>query len=349
MDVNEMDEVDKTLTTLIQDEFPLVEDPYTELAKRGGLDVSGEEVRERLEKLKKAKVIRQIGAIFDSRNMGYKSSLVAVQAKPDEIEKVAKFINKHPGVSHNYKREHEFNIWYTIAVPPGEDLEKHVNALHEKSGALVTRILPTLKLYKIGVKLNLKDTSPEAATSKEKEGGVWNKHLDKAVEMSKEDIAAVRVLQPDLKLIPEPYKPLAEKMGVSQQELFAKVKELQERAVLRRYAGILHHRKAGFRSNGMGVWAVPEETVDEMGNKMAQFKIVSHCYRRPVYEDWRYNLFTMVHGESDDDCREMIRRMSEDTGLTDYDVLFSVVEFKKTRVEYFEEEDFGWLFDGEAA
>lgn len=345
MDIKDMDAVDKTLTTLIQDEFPLVEDPYTELAKRGELDLSGEDVRERLKKLKEAKVIRQISAIFDSRNMGYKSSLVACKAKDDEIEKVAKFINRHPGVSHNYKRNHEFNIWYTIAVPPGEDLEKHVNAIHEKSGALVTRILPTLKLYKIGVKLNLKDTSPEAATQKEEKGSVWNKHLEEAVELSDEDIAAIRVLQPDLELVPEPFKPLAEELGMSQQQMFDKARELQERAVLRRFAGILHHRKAGFRSNGMGVWAVPEDKVDEMGQQMAQFKIVSHCYRRPVYEDWRYNLFTMVHGESDDDCREMIRRMSEETGLDDYTVLFSVAEFKKTRVEYFEETDFDWLFD----
>ena len=349
MDINDMDEVDKTLTTLIQDEFPLVEDPYTELAKRGNLDISSEEVRERLEKLKNAKVIRQISAIFDSRNMGYKSSLVACKAKPEEVEKVAKFINRHPGVSHNYKRNHEFNIWYTIAVPPGEDLEKHVNAIHDKSGALVTRILPTLKLYKIGVKLNLTDTSPEAATQKEKEGGVWNRHLGEAVKLSQHDIDAIRVLQPDLEMIPQPYKPLADKLGVSQAELFEICAELQERAVLRRVAGILHHRKAGFRSNGMGVWRVPEEQVDEMGGKMAQFKIVSHCYRRPLYEDWRYNLFTMVHGETDDDCREMIRRMSEDTGLTDFDVLFSVAEFKKTRVEYFEEENFDWLLGGEAA
>ena len=340
-----MDAVDKKLITLLQDEFPLADDPYGVLAKGGELGLSGEEVRGRLVSLKKRRVIRQISGIFDSRNLGYKSSLVAMAASDDRVDQCAKVVSRHPGVSHNYRRNHAFNIWFTIAVPPGEDLQKHVDALHKKAGAAATRILPTLKLYKIGVKLNLEDTSTEAATSKESEDSIWNEHLEKAAVLSKDDIALVRALQRDLDLIADPYAPLAGELGISKEKLFARAKQMQQRSLLRRVAGILHHRKAGFKSNGMGVWRVPEEKVDEYGRKMAQFKIVSHCYRRPLYEDWRYNLFTMVHAESDQGCRDIIAQMSRETGLADYDVLFSTVEYKKVRVEYFAEDDYSWLFE----
>lgn len=341
----ELDTADRKITTAIQDEFPLVADPYTETARRTDLDISGEEVRRRLQDLKKRKVIRQISAIFDSRNMGYKSSLVAMKLPADHLAEGARVVNRHPGVSHNYARDHEFNLWFTIAVPPGENLEAHVDALHRKASAEVTRILPTLKLYKIGVKLNLEDTSVKASTAKEDEGGVWNKHLEEAAELSEEDIAFIRAIQPDLELVENPYQPIADRLGWTLDQVFEKAEQMKERSVLRRYAAILYHRKAGFRSNGMGVWNVSEEVVDQFGQEMARFKAVSHCYRRPKYEDWKYNLFTMVHAESDDACRAIIEEMSKQTGLKDYTVLFSTTEFKKTRVEYFTEENYDWLFD----
>ncbi|MEW6774905.1 MAG: Lrp/AsnC family transcriptional regulator [Bdellovibrionota bacterium] len=346
MPLQDMELADKRITTLLQDEFPLCEDPYGEIGRRAELGLSAEEVRARVHHLKKGRVIRQISAIFDSRNLGYKSSLVAMKAPADRVDECAKVVSRHPGVSHNYKRDHEFNIWFTIAVPPGQSLQEHVEALHAKAGAIVTRPLPTLKLYKIGVKLNLEDPSVEAATAKEAEGSVWNHLLPEPVRLTEKEIAAVRVLQRDIDTaILHPYEPMAKELGISQQELFEIVRDFQKRALLRRVAAILHHRKAGFRSNGMGVWAVPEDKVDEYGQKMAQFKIVSHCYRRPVYPDWRYNLFTMVHAENDDGCRAIIKQMSQETGLTDYTVLFSTVEYKKTRVEYFAEDDYSWLFD----
>ena len=105
--------------------------------------------------MKDAGVLRQLSAIFDTRALGYGSSLVAAKIDPDRIDEAAAVISEHPGVSHNYKRNHAFNLWYTIAVPPGDVLDDHVDVLHRDSGALVTRMLPTLKLYKIGVKLDM--------------------------------------------------------------------------------------------------------------------------------------------------------------------------------------------------
>ena len=109
-------------------------------------------------------MLRQLSAIFDTRALGYGSALVAAKIDPARIDEAAAVISAHPGVSHNYKRNHAYNLWYTIAVPPGDSLEQHIDALHRESGALVTRRLPTLKLYKIGVKLDM--TGKTAADAK---------------------------------------------------------------------------------------------------------------------------------------------------------------------------------------
>lgn len=332
--VDNLDSIDKQLITLMQEEMPLTEHPFRDLGDKVG--ISEAECLTRVRGLKDKHIIRQIGVIFDSRNMGYKSSLVAMKADPDKCDQVAAVVSQHPGVSHNYKRNHEFNIWFTIAVPPGQSLEKHIEAMHKASGAISTRIMQTLRLYKIGVKLDLTEEGrkTENLTQKEK-APVWNKLLDQPAAISEEDIAYIRELQEDLELVEQPYVEMAKRLGVPFQRLAEKAKEMHERGLYRRNAAILNHRKAGFKSNGMGVWCVDEADVDRYGEMFGQYRVVSHCYRRPVYPDWKYNLFTMVHGADDDECRHIIDQMAKDSGLTDYSVLFSTTEYKKNRVVYF--------------
>jgi DNA-binding Lrp family transcriptional regulator len=115
-----------------------------------------------------------------------------------------------------------------------------------------------------------------------------------------------------------------------------------ETGQIRRYAAVLAHRNAGFVQNGMGVWKVPEERLDECGAAMAAFRGVSHCYQRPTYPDWEYNLFSMTHGRTKADCEAVLAAISAETGLTDYSVLYSTKEYKKTRVSYFTPEEAAW-------
>src|SRR5262245_14434274 len=157
-----LEEVDRELLNAGQWDFPLEVRPYARLGEPLGLDEAG--VRERVEHVKRAGVLRQLSAIFDTRALGYGSALVAAKIAPERIDEAAAVISAHPGVSHNYKRNHAYNLWYTIAVPPGDALADHVDVLHRESGALVTRRLPTLKLYKIGVKLDM--TGNTAADAK---------------------------------------------------------------------------------------------------------------------------------------------------------------------------------------
>src|SRR5215510_2326615 len=157
-----MDDLDRELLNAVQWSFPLEARPFAVLAER--LGVSEPEVRSRIGAVKEQGVLRQLSAIFDTRALGYGSSLVAAKLDPDRVDDAAQVISAHPGVSHNYKRNHVYNLWYTIAVPPGDSLEEHVDVLHRASGASITRRLPTLKLYKIGVKLDM--TGNTAADAK---------------------------------------------------------------------------------------------------------------------------------------------------------------------------------------
>jgi DNA-binding Lrp family transcriptional regulator len=334
-----MDSIDKDLLNLIQREFPLEREPFEAIGRDLGLP--GDEVIRRIDALKRGRVIRQISAIFDTRVLGYQSSLVAARIPPEKLNSAAKAINSHPGVSHNYERNNEFNLWYTVAVPPDSrlGLEGTVEVLHKISGAEKTRTLPTLKLFKIGVTLDMR----EGATAKKEApqyGETDRQSADRNI--SEDDKAAIRALQEDVPLTPRPFDLWGRQVGLSSEELLERAYDLQGRKIMRRFSAVLYHRKAGFRANAMGVWVVPPERVDEVGNVFAQYQAVSHCYQRPVYEDWPYALFSMVHGRTEAECESVLDAMAAETGLTERASLYSTREYKKTRVRYFTPEMEAW-------
>ena len=334
-----MDTIDKDLLNLIQREFPLDREPFEVMGRVLGLP--GDEVIRRIDALKRGRVIRQISAIFDTRVLGYQSTLVAARIPPEKLNSAAKAVNSHPGVSHNYERNNEFNLWYTVAVPPDSriGLEGTVEVLHKISGAEKTRILPTLKLFKIGVTLDMR----EGATARKEApqyGEADRQGADRNI--SEDDKAAVRALQEDVPLTPRPFDLWGRQVGLSSDELLERAYDLHRRKIMRRFSAVLYHRKAGFRANAMGVWKVPEAKVEEVGNTFAQYQAVSHCYQRPVYEDWPYALFSMVHGRSEEECESVLDAMAAETGLTERLSLYSTREYKKTRVRYFTPEMEAW-------
>ena len=336
-----MDDHDKRLLNVIQAGFPLVSRPFQALGVP--LELSEGEVIDRIGALKQRKIIRQISAIFDTRSLGYRSSLVAMRVQPDRLEAGAAAVNSHPGVSHNYKRNHAFNLWFTLAVPPTSDLEWSVQHLHAMAGADSTRILPTLRLFKIGVQLDMEGKSG-AERVESHEAGYSDLRRPAAGRdgLRPIDLAAIRELQEDLPLIPEPYRPMAERIGIPEEALFEGAAQLTAQGYLRRMAAVLHHRQAGFQANAMGVWVVPPDRTEEIGRVMSSFKAVSHCYLRPTYPDWPYNIFTMVHGQKAQDCLEVISAISQATGITEFALLYSTKEYKKIRLKYFTPELDEW-------
>ncbi len=325
----QLDEIDRKLLNDIQWVFPLVDKPYQEVAKSH--NISEEEVMRRISALKSAGLIRQINAIFDTRRLGYKSALIAFAVVPEKLDSVAERVNEHPGVSHNYERNHEYNMWFTLAVPPDSDMKEELDKLAALEGVIKYRLLPTLKMYKIGVKLDMVNDDAEKPKPTEQ---VKEMNPDR-LEITERDKEFVRELQKDLPVVKEPFKEMAQNLGISTEELFAKAKEYEKVGLMRRFAAILRHRDVGFVANGMVVWNVPEDRVDDVGFTLAAFPQVSHCYRRPVYPDWKYNVFSMVHARSLEAAEKMAVEMSSQIGVTDYKILFSSREFKKERVKYF--------------
>jgi len=329
-----MDKLDKEILNEIQWTFPLVQKPYSEIAKKFG--ISDDEMMQRLRALKQAGIIRQLSAIFDTRRLGYKSALVAMAISPDKLDQVANQINRHPGVSHNYERNHEYNLWFTLAVPPGSDLKTEIDKFSKLQGINKVRMLPTIKLFKIGVKLEMiEDKKAEVKPTEEKKNIREVKFV-----ATEDDKKYIRELQKDLEITERPFVKAAQRLGITEGQLLEKAKEYEEIGVMRRFAAILRHREAGFLANGMIVWKVPEERIEEVGAKLGAFPQVSHCYQRPVYPDWPYNVFSMVHCKSNDDAQVIAKQIEDQIDVHDYKILFSSREFKKTRVEYFVEHDF---------
>jgi len=337
-----LDDLDRELLNALQWDFPVDATPYATLAAR--LGTTEDEVHARIQRVKDAGILRQLSAIFDTRALGYGSSLVAAKIDPDRIDEAAAVISEHPGVSHNYKRNHEYNLWYTLAVPPGASLDDHLEVLHVASGARVTRKLPTLQLYKIGVKLDMTGQTAADAKTEVLEHEKPERRPDmEAPVLSDLEVAAIRVVQEDLPLDPRPFKIQADQIGTTEDELLAMLASFKERKLMRRFAAVMNHRSAGFKANAMGVWAVPDDELADIGPRMAGFALVSHCYRRPTYEDWPYSVFTMVHGKNARECEETIAAIKAETGVDEYALLWSVKEYKKTRVKYFTPEWDAWI------
>jgi siroheme decarboxylase len=329
LDQQYIDPLDKQLLNEIQWTFPLSSRPYLELASKQGL--TEDDVMGRISSMKRTGLIRQINAIFDTRKLGYKSALVAFAVEKDKLDSVALEVNKHPGVSHNYERDHEFNMWFTLAVPPDGDLKKDLEVMASLEGVIKFRLLPTLKLYKIGVKLDMVNNDPTNLTPDDQV-----KMIDKKkFELTSRDKEFIRELQKNLEVTSRPFDTSARNLGITVDELFKKANEYESMGVMRRFAAILRHRDAGFTANGMIVWKVPEDKIDEVGYKLASFPQVSHCYRRPVYPDWQFNLFSMIHARTIEAAKKIAIELSNFVGINDYRILFSSREFKKERIKYF--------------
>jgi DNA-binding Lrp family transcriptional regulator len=331
-------ETDKRLLNLMQGSFPIAERPYAAVAKEAG--ISEHEAIARVGELIEERIIRQVTPIFDTRALGYSSMLVAAKVDPENPWRAANVINGHPGVSHNYLRNHEFNIWFTIATAPDSELglDGTLEVLGRAAGAESIRQLPTLKLFKIRMDLEMEGDTDALAKAVE----VAPLAETEPQPYEERDIAVIRALQGDMPVIEEPYAPAAADLGMPQAQLLEHLRGMQERRLLRRVAAILFHRRAGFSANGMGVWKVPEEQVMELGPRMAAFRGISHCYQRPTYADWPYSIFTMAHGRSKEECDAILDSIAEHTGVDERATLYSSTEFKKIRLLYFTEEYRDW-------
>jgi siroheme decarboxylase len=338
-----LDETDKRLMNLLQSSFPLDADPYSLIASEAELEL--DDVLTRTRRLLDERIIREITPIFDTRALGYESMLVAAKVDSEHPQRAAQIVNSHPGVSHNYLRTHDFNLWFTIATPPDSELglAGTLDVLMRETGAESMRQLPTLTLFKINMNLEMEKGTDALAAAVEASPP---RELE-AQPYDARDVAAIRALQGPMEPVERPYDEAAAELGMSTEELLEHLRDMVDRKLLRRVAAILFHRRAGFSANGMGVWKVPEDEIMATGRRMASFRGISHCYQRPTYEDWPYSVFTMAHGRSKEECDAILDSIAEECGMgpDDRATLYSSTEYKKIRLHYFTDEYRLWEDD----
>jgi DNA-binding Lrp family transcriptional regulator len=333
--MQDMDQRDRELLGALQGEIPLVSTPYAFIGQT--IDMSEKEVIKRTERLKRDGVVKQLAAHFDARALGYRSCLVAARVVPARIEDAAAVINAHPGVTQNYRRNNELNLWFTLFVSPQSKigLEKTIDILGRAADCETVRPLPTLKLYK-------------SSSSSDGDSYSENGSQGEYTPLTPSELECVRLLQRDLPLQPRPFDVLARSSGVGADELLAAARTLQKRGQIRRFTAGISARKSGFIASALGVWVVPQDAADDYGAKMAQHRAVSHCFLRPVYDDWPYNLYTTVHARSVDECESIIQDLAIDNHLSQKQALFPTKEYKKVRPSFFSTEEEEWE-DGQGA
>jgi len=337
----ELDSIDRKLLNILQNNFPLIENPFEYIGNM--LNIPEDDVIARIRLLKNEKgIIRQISPVFDTKRLGYQSSLIAFKVNEKDIDKTAEIINKHPGVSHNYKRDCEYNLWFTITVPPECDLEKNCKKLIELSNVSEFLFLPAVKLYKLGVKFDLEDVN---SSNYKEDSLIFNKYNVEKIEdekLSEIDVDCIRTLQNDIPLVPQPFKIMAENINIAHWELLRFIRRFIKAKKIRRFSAVINHRNAGFLSNAMVVWKVENEKIDECGAVISGFKQVSHCYRRAVCPNWQYPLYSMIHARTKKQCENIISDIAKKIDVNDYKPIYSLKEYKKERIKYFTNDQKDW-------
>ncbi len=325
----ELDELDKRILSVIQTDFPVAARPFDVLAER--LSVPAEQALERTARLVATGVIRRLGAVFDSRRLGYASTLVAARIPPERLAEVAEIVNRLPGVTHNYRREHAYNLWFTLTAPSAGRVDAIIAELRQQTGIADFHSLPAETVYKIRVDFQLGEAS--SASSPPPPPPVPS--TSPPVELNESQKQLVRILQESLPVTAAPLADAAEQLKWSPEQVARQIEKWRATGVIRRFGAVVRHRRLGFGANGMAAFRVPAERIDHAGARLAEQAEISHCYRRSPLPGFNYNLYAMIHGRSAESVRRLAADIAADLHLPNYEVLFSTTEFKKASMRYF--------------
>ena len=333
---------DRRLLHLAQEGIPLVREPYAQIAGEIGTDESA--LLDRLSTLRgEGGAIREISGIFDVQSLGYDQALVGFRIPDEHLDLAGQTVAAHPGISHCYHRDGKYNLWFTLAVSPRSafGLRGTLDALARASGAESHLLLPALKRYKLHVRFG-QDDSPEHRSVTHRTDVPDEPARASASDLTEEQIRAIAALQADLPNTSDPFAPVAASAGLDPDMLLVHATDMLARGYLRRYAAVLHHQRVGAKANVMVAWEVAEPAADSAGAKCAQHPAVSHCFLRPSAPDWSYNLYTMIHGRSRQDCEMTVAELAAETALTHRTELWTLREYKKQRIRLFSDQEAIW-------
>ena len=339
---------DAELLFALQGGLPLCARPFAAMATRLGMAEA--DVVACAEELLRSGFARRLGGIFDSRRLGYSSTLCAADVPECDLAPIVAQLAPHSGITHCYQREGPPNLWFTVTAPAGRLDAK----LAELAGVLrpwELASLPARRTFKIEVVLDVRarDGGPAARTL----GGDWTgeaplktdaapaEHAaaagDVGARLTERERAVVRRLQASIPIMPEPFGAMARDLGYTPEQLLDLLSEWRDAGVLRRIALILRHRALGFAANGMCVWSVGAERIEAAGRALAGCAEVSHCYERAPHRLFPFDLFAMVHAGSREAAQRMRARVADAAGLAGGRMLLSVQEFKKSSPALFQE------------
>lgn len=345
--VEELDRIDRALINAFQGGFPVCEEPFERAAEalsERGVEVSGEELLERVQRLDEEGVLTRFGALVNAQQIGGTATLVAMHAPEERFEEVAETVNAHREVAHNYEREHpHLNMWFVVSVAEESRVEEVLSEIEAETGQ-ETYNLPKQREFRVEAKFMLDGPIPE--------GDVDLSELGPAVEptdsatLSPEERDLVLAIQGGFPIVSDPYAAIAEEIGEDPEWVRATIKRFDQEGKVRRVGVIPNHYALGYTENGMTVWDVPDDLVSEVGPAIASLPFVTHCYQRPRHEGvWPYDFFAMTHGRSEAESQQRIEQVRErmaefwEVGEDDWDTLFSSRILKKTGIRLDERAD----------
>jgi DNA-binding Lrp family transcriptional regulator len=335
-----LDRIDRAIINAFQGGFPVVTAPFgpaAEALRERGIEITADELLARVQELDEEGVLTRFGALINAQEIGGAATLVAMHAPKDRFEEVAEQVNGHREVAHNYRREHpHLNMWFVVSVADPEAVERVLADIEDETGQQ-TYNLPKQQEFRVEAKFLLDGPIPD--------GDVDLAGLGPDVEsvdrdsLTPDERDLVVEIQGGLPISATPYADVAAELGVDTEWVIETIKRFNEEGKVRRVGVIPNHYSLGYTENGMTVWNVPDELVEEVGPEVAGLGFVTHCYERPRHEGvWPYNFFAMTHGRSEEESQERIQQVKEtmdqywDVGEDDWDTLFSSEILKKTGI-----------------
>lgn len=348
--------VDKQILDIIQSRFPLEPRPFAVIAElldsnkvgrawapRGFPDLNEDEIINYINRLKQNRVIRRIGPIFNARQLGYTSTLIAAQIPSEKLDAFTNEVNAHPGVSHNYGRNHKFNVWFTLTVQLRKNIDEMIDHLRKKYQLTNILNLPALKMFKLNTHFTPSDSRqlhhPQLQYSQDV-NGTQSPPATVRSTLSDSWIAIIRQLQHDLPVVTEPFRVIADRMKIDVSALLQQIKDWKSSGLIRRFGAIVRHQLIGLTANAMIVLQVEPDEIDKNGSLLASYPQVSHCYQRASAPGWPYNLFAMTHCRGENELNELAKEIIKRIKPIKYDVLFTTAEYKKESVKYFAESSY---------
>lgn len=326
----------------LQAGMTLCDQPYHVVADKTGLAPG--KVLEITRELIQNGIIREITPVFNARKLNYASTLIAAAVSEDQLENIVTWLNSHPGVSHNYGRNHQLNLWFTIALPDENNLGSDIFSpflveLQNRFNLSVVMSLPAVKMFKLKVLFGKKTAAPvrQAAAS-------HSTASPSVPVISSADKLLISELQEGIPAVSRPFDLIAGELAkqavpalMTGQEIVEKLQVWQQQGVMRRLSARVRHYHLGFGHNAMVVFALPDEdSISQAGQKLAAFDFVSHCYQRRRNVHWNYDLYAMVHATSETELSDNINSLVQAANSSDFQILNTVREYKKSSVLYFQ-------------